>query len=197
MLSLYLPKLFSLLDPVNVATVIITIILTNLFAYVFSSGLRSREITLKKMASQDYLTSTGNRRLLDTSLNECYEFLKNNDKTATIILLDLDHFKRVNDTYGHIKGDDVLVRLSELLMNFFQDKDSVFRFGGEEFLVICKAVSKQKAHDIAEEFRTIVKNNIIINKIQQTVSLGVCEYSKEESIDQWIQRVDLALYKAK
>ncbi len=197
MLSLYFPKLFTLLDSVNVATVIITIIITNIFAYVFSSGLRSQEITLRKMASEDYLTSTGNRRSLKFAMNELYEKLKNSDKTATIMLLDLDHFKRVNDTYGHIKGDEVLVRLSELLRGFFQDRDSIFRFGGEEFLVICRDVSKQKAHDLAEEFRTIVKNNIVIAEKQQTISLGVCEYSKQESIDQWIHRVDLALYQAK
>ncbi|MCF6319179.1 MAG: GGDEF domain-containing protein [Proteobacteria bacterium] len=197
MLSLYLPKLFSLMVSVNVATVIVTIIITNIFAYVFSSGLRSKEIILKKMASEDYLTSTGNRRSLKFAMNKLYKALKNSDKTAAIILLDLDHFKQVNDTYGHIKGDEVLVRLSELLKGFFQDKDSVFRFGGEEFLVICRDVSKQKAHDMAEEFRIIVKNNIVIEKKQQTISLGVCEYSKHKSIEQWIHRVDLALYQAK
>ncbi len=197
MLSFYLPKLFTLLDLVSFTTVIITIIITNILAYVFSSGLKNQEIILKKLASEDYLTSTGNRRSLDATMGELYKILKNHDKTASIILLDLDHFKHVNDTYGHIKGDDVLVRLSELMIDFFKGKDSIFRYGGEEFLVICRDVSNDKAYMLAEEFRVIVKNNIVIDKQKQTISLGVCEYNKEESIDEWIHRVDLALYQAK
>ena len=197
MLSLYLPKLFSLLNSVNVATVLITIVITNIIAYVFSSGLRKQEAILTKLASEDYLTSTGNRRSLSIAMNKLCQSLKNHDKTASIILLDLDHFKKVNDTYGHIKGDEVLVRLSELLNNFFKDEDSIFRYGGEEFLVICKNITREKAHQQADKFRVMVKNNIIINNKEQTISLGVCEYTKEESIDEWINRVDLALYKAK
>ncbi len=197
MLSFYLPKLFVLLDFVSFATVIITIFITNILAYVFSSGLKNQEIILKKLASEDYLTSTGNRRSLDAAMNKLYKTLKNHDKIASIILLDLDHFKQVNDTYGHIKGDDVLVRLSELLMNFFNGKDEIFRYGGEEFLVICRNISKVKAYKLSEAFRVIVKNNIVIDKKQQTISLGVCEYIKEESIDEWIHRVDMALYQAK
>lgn len=197
MLSLYLPKLFSLLDSVNVATIIITIIITNIIAYVFSSGLRKQEIVLKKLASEDYLTSTCNRRPLDDTMTKLHKTLKKHDKTASLILLDLDHFKQVNDTHGHIKGDEVLVRLSELLINFFKNKDCIFRYGGEEFLVVCKDTIKEKAHELAEEFRQIVKNNIVIDRKQQTISLGVYEYAKEESIDEWINRVDMALYQAK
>ena len=197
MLSLYLPKLFTVLSAMNAATVIITVIITNIIAYAFSSGLKSQERALKKLASEDYLTSTGNRRSLDSSLEKLHKALKNHDKTATIILLDLDHFKRVNDTYGHIKGDEVLVRLSELLRSFFVNQDSIFRYGGEEFLVVSKDASKNKSFELAEEFRKIVKNNIIISKKEQTISLGVAEYVKEESIEEWIHRVDIALYQAK
>lgn len=197
MLSLYLPKLFISLELVNFATVIITIIITNIIAYVFASGLRQQEITLKKYASEDYLTSTGNRRFLNDQLTKLHKKLKNHDKTASIILLDLDHFKKVNDTHGHIKGDEVLVRLSELLLCYYKNIEQIFRYGGEEFLVICPDLSIGKVMDMAEEFRNIVKKNIIIDGNEQTISLGIAEYVKEESIDEWIHRVDLALYQAK
>lgn len=197
MLSLYLPKLFTLLSMVNAATVLITIIITNIIAYVFSSGLIKQGIILTKLASEDYLTSTGNRRSLSLAMEKLYESLKQHDNTASVILLDLDHFKDVNDTYGHIKGDEVLVRLSELLNSFFTKDNSVFRYGGEEFIVICKDASKDIAYKQAEDFRVVVKNNIIIDNKEQTISLGVCEYTNGESIDDWINRVDLALYEAK
>jgi diguanylate cyclase len=197
MLSLYLPKLFESLEVVNIATIIITIIITNIIAYVFASGLKQQEIILKKLASEDYLTSTGNRRFLSVELSILHKSLQNHDKTASIILLDLDHFKKVNDTHGHLKGDEVLVRLSELLKCYYKTNESVFRYGGEEFLVICPGKSIDELMKMADEFRNIVKKNIIIDNIEQTISLGVAEYIKEESIDEWIHRVDLALYQAK
>ena len=197
MLSLYLPKLYILLEVIDFATFIITVVITNIIAFVFASGLRKQEISLKKLASEDYLTSTGNRRFLNTQLSNIHKKLKNHDKTATIILLDLDHFKKVNDTYGHIKGDEVLVRLSELLLCFYKNKEYVFRYGGEEFLVICPDKPIDKVMVMADEFRNIVKKNIIIEGVEQSISLGVAEYVKEESIDDWIHRVDMALYQAK
>jgi diguanylate cyclase (GGDEF)-like protein len=197
MLSLYLPKLFQLLEVVNIATIVITIVITNVIAYVFASGLRQQEKFLKKLASEDYLTSTGNRRFLDTELSNLHKKLQNHDRTASIVLLDLDHFKKVNDTHGHLKGDEVLIRLSELLKCYYKTNESVFRYGGEEFLVICPGKSITEVGKMANEFREIVKKNIIIDDVEQTISLGVAEYIKEESIDDWISRVDLALYQAK
>jgi diguanylate cyclase len=197
MLSLYLPKLFQMLEVVNIATIIITILITNMIAYVFASGLKKQEVTLKKLASEDYLTSTGNRRSLNVELSILHKSLQNHDRTAAIVLLDLDHFKKVNDTHGHLKGDEVLVRLSELLKCYYKTNESVFRYGGEEFLVICPGKPIDEIVKMADEFRNIVKNNIIIDGVEQTISLGVAEYVKEENIDDWIHRVDLALYQAK
>jgi diguanylate cyclase len=165
MLSLYLPKLFQMLEVVNIATIIITILITNMIAYVFASGLKKQEVTLKKLASEDYLTSTGNRRSLNVELSILHKSLQNHDRTAAIVLLDLDHFKKVNDTHGHLKGDEVLVRLSELLKCYYKTNESVFRYGGEEFLVICPGKPIDEIVKMADEFRNIVKNNIIIDGV--------------------------------
>jgi diguanylate cyclase (GGDEF)-like protein len=196
MLTFYIPKLITTLEAVNVATILVTIFITNIIAFVFASGLRKQEATLKKLASIDYLTGTGNRRALDEQLSRLHKSLKNHDKTASLVLIDLDHFKKINDTFGHIKGDKILVQLSQLLRRHY-DSDSIFRYGGEEFLIICTDQHGDKAFDLAQEIRETVKNNIYINKHEQTISLGVAEYIKEESIDEWIHRVDLALYRAK
>jgi predicted signal transduction protein with EAL and GGDEF domain len=131
MMTFYMPKLIQSLDFVHISTILITIGITNIIAFVFASGLRKQEKLLKKLASEDYLTSTGNRRALDKELDTLHKKLKNHDKTATMALLDLDHFKRVNDKYGHIKGDEVLVHLSELLKSFYQKQEKIVRYGGE------------------------------------------------------------------
>jgi len=197
MLTFYIPKLIESLETINVSTILVTIVITNIIAYVFASGLRKQEKMLKKLASEDYLTGTGNRRALSRELDSLYKFLKNHDNTASIILLDLDHFKKVNDKHGHIKGDEVLIRLAEILKCFFQGKEKIFRYGGEEFLIICPNSSAETAFQQAQKLRKLIKENIVIDSIEQTISLGVAEYIKEESNDDWIHRVDLALYQAK
>lgn len=197
MLTFYLPKLFSSLETVDVATVLITVFVTNMIAYVFASGLRNQEVVLKKLASEDYLTGTGNRRALSDKMKAIHKSLKNHDKTASIILLDLDHFKKVNDKYGHMKGDKVLINVADILFSLFKNTSQVFRYGGEEFLVMCLDESIEGAMLKAENIRRTVKNSIIIDDEGLTVSLGVAEYTKEESVDGWIHRVDLALYQAK
>lgn len=197
MLAFYLPKLTSLLNTINMATIVVTVIITNIIAYVFASGLRKQEKKLKKLASEDYLTGTGNRRALSVKFKSMLKTLKNHDKTATILLLDLDHFKKVNDTHGHIKGDEVLIRLTELMNCHFKSQGNIFRYGGEEFLIVCPDIDIHNAFKKAEEFREVVKKNIVIDGVEQTISIGVAEYIKEESNDDWVHRVDLALYQAK
>jgi len=197
MLSFYIPKLISLLEVVDIATVLFTVLVTNIIAYVFASGLRSQEIELKKLASEDYLTRTENRRALNDKMKSIYKTLKNHDKVASIILLDLDHFKKVNDKYGHIKGDEVLVRIADLLFCYFTKNSFIYRYGGEEFLILCLDKTKEEANLMADEFRKNVKNSLINDEVDLTISLGVAEYIKEESVDDWIHRVDLALYQAK
>ena len=197
MLTFYIPKLISILEVVNVATALVTILITNIIAYVFASGLRNREAILEKIASEDYLTATGNRRALDEILKKLHKKLKNHDKCASLILLDLDHFKKINDSKGHIVGDDVLVRLSKHLLTYFSDTSQVFRFGGEEFLIVCENKGIHEAYQMAEDIRKIVKENVAVDTKKITISLGVSEYIKEESAEDWIHRVDLALYQAK
>jgi diguanylate cyclase (GGDEF)-like protein len=197
MLLLYIPKIFSTYEAVNIATILITVVITNVVAFVFASGLRKQELALLKLASEDYLTSTGNRRALNDKLLEVHSQLKNHDRTASIIILDLDHFKKVNDTHGHIVGDNVLIKISNLLKEFCSDVGSIYRFGGEEFLLVCPSMDEASAYIMADDIRKKVKKVITVEGNELTISLGVAEYQKEESIESWIHRVDLALYQAK
>ena len=197
LLLFYLPKLYTIIDLITFTTIMLTVLITNMIAFVFASNLRKQEAILLRLASEDYLTSTGNRRALDHHMQELYKKLKNHDLTASIVLLDIDNFKYINDKFGHIVGDQVLVNLSQLLRENCRKETQIFRFGGEEFLLICHDSDIDKTFDRAENYRKLVKNTIKAKDKRITISLGVAEYLKEETIKEWIHRVDLALYQAK
>ncbi len=197
LLLFYLPKLYTSIDSITFSTILITVIITNIIAYVFASSLRKQEAILLKFASEDYLTSTGNRRALDESIQKLHAQLKNHDLTASLVLLDIDNFKNINDQFGHIVGDQVLVNLSTLLKDHCHQNTEIFRYGGEEFLVLCKHFTLKDTYKMAEQYRRLVKNKIQVKNNSISISIGVAEYIKEESIKDWIHRVDLALYQAK
>lgn len=194
---IYLPRLVTTYDVIQIGIISISVFLTNIIAFSFSEGQRNQAEKLRRLASEDYLTKTGNRRALDVKLKKIHKTLKNHDNFASLILLDLDHFKRVNDEHGHLIGDGVLVEITTLLKEQINDRANIFRYGGEEFIVVCEKKGVTEAFGFAESFRKNVKNNIKVAGKPVTISLGVAEYNKEESIDEWIHRVDLALYQAK
>lgn len=196
LLMLYIPKLSQDATTVEFSTILVTIFVTNLIAYVFASSLRKQQFILRKIANMDYLTQTGNRRLLDEKLQVLVSDLNKSKTNASLILLDLDNFKQINDEYGHLLGDEALVQLAEILNNTC-DKNCVFRYGGEEFIIICSQCDTKQASDTAEKIRCIVEIDGLISEQKLTISLGVTQYKIGESLDDWVHRVDSALYKAK
>jgi diguanylate cyclase (GGDEF)-like protein len=196
LLLLYMPKLFNVSNTVEFSTILVTILVTNLIAYVFASSLKKQQSKLKKIATRDYLTQTGNRRLLDEKLVELIKALNNEHGIASIILLDLDNFKLINDKYGHLLGDKALVQLAEIL-NSNSDLNCVFRYGGEEFIIICNNCTTEQAALLAEKIRCIVEIDGLISESKLTISLGVSQYIHGELVEDWIHRVDTALYNAK
>ena len=196
LLMLYLPKMFNETTTVELSTILVTILVTNLIAYVFASSLRKQQSKLKRIASRDYLTQTGNRRILDEKVVELVQNLNNKLETASLILLDIDNFKRVNDKYGHLLGDQALVQLAEILNNN-TERNSVFRYGGEEFVIICNQCDSDQAAKLAEKIRCIVEIDGLISQSKLTISIGVSQYIHGEKLEEWIHRVDTALYKAK
>ena len=118
----------------------------------------------------------------------------------SLIMMDLDDFKKVNDSYGHKEGDNVLIGLANVLRNTLNDYEiagDIGRWGGEEFMVLLPDISKEKAHKIAEK---LLENLVAIDfplAGHQTMSLGVTEYKNGEDVDILTMRVDGALYDAK
>jgi diguanylate cyclase (GGDEF)-like protein len=118
-------------------------------------------------------------------------------KSMSLLVIDLDKFKRVNDTYGHLVGDKILERLAKILLEQVRKYDIVSRFGGEEFFVLFPDTNLKKAKKVAERLRKRVEGDKFMKKYTTTMSGGVSEYGKGDSINKMTKRADKALYKAK
>lgn len=169
---------------------------------LLNKKLNKLQDELKAQVSHDYLTGLYNRRYFFDIANKLISFGKRSHNKTGIIILDIDEFKTVNDTYGHNVGDDVLKHLSLLMLNNFRESDVVARYGGEEFIILLPNTNIKESIKIASNFREIVENNVIKtdegNTLNITISLGVDEVlENDKNIRESIQRVDQALYKAK
>lgn len=151
---------------------------------------------LKRYAERDWLTSLYNRRLFMDKLTDIYEAFQQNKKLFSICILDIDHFKQVNDQYGHFVGDQVLVGIAEEMKQFFGPDCTLGRFGGEEFTILLPGYNQFEAFDITDSFREQIKRKTW-HDVSITISLGVSTMSHLRTIDDMIVGADNALYKAK
>ncbi len=150
----------------------------------------------------DGLTGLLNRRALENDLQKELSKVKRYHYPLSLIMCDIDHFKRINDTYGHGIGDKVLRNLALIWKKSVRETDSVYRYGGEEFMIIAPHTSKEDSFKLAERLRKKVSTYKFVVEppdkfITITVSLGVTQMQPEESVQELIDRVDKALYKAK
>jgi len=152
---------------------------------------------LHKIACTDQLTSLANRLKIDEVLVECVEKYKRYKREFSITLLDIDHFKSVNDTYGHLVGDMILKTISKIISNNIRNVDLVGRWGGEEFIIISKETDVNGAKVLAELLRTTIEEYEFDIVKHQTVSFGVTQFSKGDTVIDLMKHADDALYKAK
>ena len=160
-------------------------------------ALEQKNLELEKLSITDKLTGIYNRIKLDDVLG--YEF-SNADRygrTFSIIMGDVDLFKTVNDRFGHVAGDTVLVEIGRLMKNACRRIDTVGRWGGEEFLVICPETKLDGAFGLAERIRKLVESNDFPVAQRVTISFGVSEYATGDDIPALLRRADKALYEAK
>jgi diguanylate cyclase len=157
---------------------------------------------LKEESAKDFLTGLNNVRRFDSIYNRLLDSAKEKNEKLSILMVDIDHFKKVNDTYGHPAGDAVLKQLGEVMMNSSRSIDVVSRMGGEEFSIILPECSSEQAYSIGERIRNSVQDNSFIlpdgKEIKITVSIGSTSYPETVSdIEQLVKEADKALYKAK
>ncbi|QTH63564.1 diguanylate cyclase [Psychrosphaera ytuae] len=157
---------------------------------------------LKFLANYDELTGIWNRRMLVTQMRNEWNRHSREELICSVLMLDIDHFKIVNDTYGHAGGDEALKVFSDVLKQSVRPYDLVGRFGGEEFTVLLPNTSMSEAKEVAERIRTEVESKIIHIKndcsFNITVSIGVAEReTSDKSVQELIGKADSALYFAK
>jgi diguanylate cyclase len=154
-------------------------------------------LRLYRQATRDPLTGLFNRRIL---IEQLQNYMNNKHRMA-ILLFDLDRFKRINDTYGHLAGDEVLRAFTKILETQLREQDVIGRYGGEEFLAILPHTTEQEAIHLAENIRqqchAVKVETILHEQLQFTVSIGVTEWECNESIEFLLNRVDDFLYVAK
>lgn len=178
--------------------VVVTQLLVNAMASIFSWKTRSQNEELQILATRDPLTGILNRRSLDDIVSNAIARFQRYGEPASLILIDIDHFKFVNDTFGHEKGDQVLCDVAALLTDYTRSaSDSVFRMGGEEFLVLVGRSELSEAVQVAEKIRQEIPRRLTTADGPIQASFGCAQLRSGENQDDWIGRADQALYLAK
>ncbi len=159
-----------------------------------------------KYATMDALTGLNNRRQFEMRLKQEVSNSKRNNKPLCCMMLDVDYFKKVNDTYGHAAGDCVLKQVSDVIKREIREYDIACRYGGEEFFIILPQTLIKEAVLVAQRLRKIIEESKMdiqsagvddIRYINVTVSIGVCEFDSSMTGDMFVQKADKALYEAK
>jgi diguanylate cyclase (GGDEF)-like protein len=165
-----------------------------------TASLSARSETLEQAALTDSLTGMQNRRYFDDALREYLEEFRRIGKPVGLMLLDLDHFKKVNDTHGHDVGDEVLRAVANCLKDMTRYHDVVARLGGEEFAVVAPNMDTDLLMKLAERIRKAIAATAIISgnvRLKITTSVGLAIWDGKESADQFFRRADARLYQAK
>jgi len=156
---------------------------------------------LENLAITDGLTKLYNLRhfynLLEVEIDRCRRY----GHSLALLLFDIDNFKVYNDTYGHLEGDKVLVKIGQIIRSCLRTMDSAYRYGGEEFTVILPETTAQEANNVANRIRIAVELENFIPKAGKvatvTISIGVTEYHNDEQLSEFIKRADQAMYLSK
>lgn len=160
--------------------------------------VKERTESLQQLANTDPLTQIKNRRAILDTLEYEFQRLKRQPRDLSLLMLDIDHFKVINDTFGHPEGDVVLAKVAQLISSTCRQTDSVGRYGGEEFLVVLPETSTEDAKDLAERIRLAIKTGLTTaNGNALTCSIGVSTLHAEEDITQLIKAADDRVYMAK
>ena len=176
---------------------IVTCMLCCLFSFMFALRTRYQHAMLKHMTTLDPLTGASNRRALAQELEVALARFARTGEMYGLLAIDLDHFKSVNDTYGHAAGDKVLVDFVRILKSRLRSSDRIFRLGGEEFLVLLADVDEASLKATAKQIHTYLGEHLKGPGGAITVSIGGALIEPNETADQWLNRADKLLYQAK
>lgn len=196
-IAFVVPIAWTLGKTLDSFAMMLSLFMCSTMAYLFARLTEQQRLRLEVFASQDPLTMLGNRRLMDEELRLCIEDFSRYKTPATLIVFDLDFFKVVNDRFGHSVGDQILVKIGNLLIGRLRKTDRAFRFGGEEFVLLVRNTNIEEAAVIAEKIRAQIADEIIGPEGNITASFGCACLDIGEDSEHWFIRADRAMYQAK
>ncbi len=160
-------------------------------------SIKNNNVILNQLAITDKLTSIYNRRYIDNFLLEKIEgFNEKAQNKLSIIFIDIDDFKKINDIYGHVKGDKVLIEFSEIVKHNIRTEDIFGRWGGEEFIIISES-SLETTAEIANKLKNVIEGHTFCKDLNLTSSFGITTCKYNDTLSNIIQKADYALYQAK
>ncbi|ROT98254.1 GGDEF domain-containing protein [Marinobacter sp. R17] len=174
-----------------------TCIVVSSCAYIFARRNEHQRERLERLATHDPLTGVKNRRAMEEEMQAAVANHIRNDMPYALIIFDLDHFKRINDAYGHARGDEALVECTDLVRRCTRRSDQLFRFGGEEFVLLMPGVQASGIQAVAENLRHKVASELQTPTGPITASFGVSCLQPGDDAESWLARADDALYEAK
>ena len=189
------PSLFA--SAAEQITVAVTMLLLSLFSYIFAKRTDLQRQTLQELATQDPLTGARNRRAMEDELAIAINAFRRNSRPIALVMLDLDHFKHVNDRYGHEEGDRVLREFVRLMRASTRATDRLFRFGGEEFVLLMEHTDELRANHSLSQMLDRLRGQLRTTDGVVTVSAGAAVLGHGEDRSHWLARADAALYQAK
>lgn len=152
---------------------------------------------LYEAAIHDEKTGIYNNKFFETILDMEIDKTKRGKEKLSLMILDIDFFKKINDKYGHMKADELLKKLADVLKNKARKSDIVARFGGEEFVILLPETNLKKSGIFASRLRKIINNDNFLKKYKLNVSIGITEFRKKDNKKSFKERADKALYQAK
>jgi len=174
-------------------TYFLSLTLVGIITWVALAHFEQLQARLEILASVDPLTGAENRR----ALNEWMQLEDQHQAGSAIAIIDLDHFKSINDTHGHAAGDRVLIETAGLIRALMKPSDRLFRVGGEEFLVVMPGVGRHDAQGLADLILTAIPQKVRTRNASVTASIGLAHSREGEATADWVARADKALYSAK
>jgi len=176
---------------------LVTALVVCLFAFIFASRTESQRKQLETLAMSDSLTGAQNRRAMDQELEIAIKSFARDHRSFGLAIMDLDHFKNVNDKYGHEVGDEVLIDFADIVRKNSRKMDRFFRMGGEEFVLLLPGVDAISLRSICDNHCKNVERHLRCRDETITTSIGAALLKPDEDQQEWLARADAALYAAK
>ena len=196
-IAIAIPVLMGAMTRFELMSLLASLGVTGALSYAFATVTRRQHEALMQLARRDPLTGAGNRLALEEKIEGLIGGQRLNDSWSSLIMFDLDHFKEVNDHHGHQTGDTILRKITEIIRLRIRTSDTIYRIGGEEFVIVLEGQRIADASRLAEQLRRLVETHELAPDRAVTISLGVAQFEPGESAKDWLRRADVALYRAK